>query len=518
MPLHERLPLEIFETILHICVGFETPFRDLVTLQLVCRSWRDIIVNASFLWGTINAAEGLLALHKALQMAQDSLLNIRFSERSSKIDKTEFFKLVGDRVDQWSSLVVRSCSGSGPALTALPAKKPPNLKTLHIIASHNTSLVKKPVVLFGGDPAVGLKDLRLTNLPIHLTSLQLAGLKALHLEGVPSVSADEVVELITQSPTLEILRLARLKDAVLLSEPCTGHPDIVFHPPIQLAFLIKLHLSTLDLPFLNLLLSILVVPQLRHFDVRCLVDEQPAARFLAVGIQHLLPVLCHIVVASPAYEVVLSFLGYYSIRIGELTITIKFSSILSMDHFRETHEWISNHMEIGLTNLPLHLKLIDCNTELSHLEWFTQRTNVTKLTLYSNAWFGSSVERVIPLLGQPTSPSASSPSPKWLLPQLEIIVASLVSYEGNSNIADMVERRHSASQMLSSVGADDPLPKRFKEIWLASVEKDGRESLLNEDWISNVMRVAGGADVYWAGKKIPTADQTAGIYPTNEGS
>ncbi|KAG8912721.1 hypothetical protein FRC00_003942 [Tulasnella sp. 408] len=362
-------------------------------------------------------------------------------------------------------------------------------------------MLEKKIALFGGDPAVGLTDVRFTNLPIHLTSLQLAGLKALHLEGIPSVSPTDVIKLITQSPTLEILHLARLKDAVLLTQPGTGHPELISQPPIQLAFLTELHLSVLHLPFSNLLLSILGVPQLCHFDVSCIVDEQPAARFLAVGVQHLLPILRRIAAVSPAYEVVLSSWGYYTIRIGKLTITIKFSCGFSMDHFHETYEWLSDHMEIGLTDLPLHLKLIDCNMELSNLEWFTQRTNVTKLTLYSNAWFGSNVERVIPLLGQPTSPSVSSPSPKWLLPQLEIIVASLVSYEGNSDIADMIKRRHSAGQ-LSLVGLDNPLPKRFKEIWLASVEKDGRDSLLSEDWISNVIRVAGGADVYWAGRKM----------------
>ncbi|KAG8896091.1 hypothetical protein FRC00_006494, partial [Tulasnella sp. 408] len=516
MPLHERVPPEIFEAILHFCVGFETPFRDLVTLQLVCRSWRDVIANASFLWGTINAAEGLLALHKSLQMAQNSLLSIRFMERSSKIDKTEFFKLVGDRMDRWSSLLVQSRSGLNPAWTALQTKKPPNLKTLHVIASHYTSLIKKPVVLFGGDPAVGLKNLRLTNIPINLTSRQLAGLKALHLEGITSVSADQVIELIIQSPTLEILRLVRLKDAVLLTEPCTGHPDIVSQPPIQLAFLIELHLSTLHLPFLNLLLSILVVPQLRHFDVSCTVDEQPAARFLELGVRHLLPILCDIVVFSPAYQVVLSFWGYYTIRIGELTITIKLSRRFSMDYFYETHEWLSDHMGISLTNLPLHLKLVDCgDMKPSHLEWFTQRTNVTKLTLHSNPWFAPSMERIIPLLGRPTSPPVSSPSPNWLLPRLETIIVSLASYGGNSDIVDMIERRHSASQM-PSVGLDGPLPKRFKEIWLASVEKDGLESLIDEDWISNVIRVAGGADVYWAGKKIWPANHMACIGPNVE--
>lgn len=84
---------------------------------------------------------------------------------------------------------------------------------------------------------MGLKDLRLTNVSIQLTSLHLTGLKALHLEGVPLAAAD-VIMAIRQSPTFEILHLARLKDAVLSTGPITGHPDVVFQPPIQLAFLI----------------------------------------------------------------------------------------------------------------------------------------------------------------------------------------------------------------------------------------------------------------------------------------
>ncbi|KIO15346.1 hypothetical protein M407DRAFT_35103 [Tulasnella calospora MUT 4182] len=108
MTLHKRLPLEIFGSILHLCVGFEKPVRDLVTLQLVCWTWHNIIADASFLWGTINAAEGLGAFRKALQMAKNSLLDLIFIERSTKIDQTEFFKLAGEKINQWKSLVVDS--------------------------------------------------------------------------------------------------------------------------------------------------------------------------------------------------------------------------------------------------------------------------------------------------------------------------------------------------------------------------------------------------------------------------
>ncbi|KAG9046456.1 hypothetical protein FS837_004383 [Tulasnella sp. UAMH 9824] len=430
-------------------------------------------------------------------MAKNSLLNINFIENNSEIDITEFFKLVGDRVDQWSSLVVQS-SRFDSALAVLQTQKPPKLKKLHIIASYITSR-QEEIVLFGRDLAAGLKDFRLTNVPIHLTPLHLTGLKALHLEGIRSATAAEVLSLITQSPALEILHLADLEDALPLTKPITGHPDLASNPPIQLTCLMELHLSALPLPFINLLLSIIIAPQMHHFHVSCNVIGSPAAQFLAVGIQHQLPLLHSIAVISQAYEIVLSSDRAYMIRIGELTITInQLSSGNFMDHFQETYDWLSNHTEIELADLPLHLKLADCDPEPSYLEWFTHRTNVTKLTLYTSPLFGTDLHRIIPFLGRPTSPSPASPAPTWLLPQMEIIVA-----EDTFDIVDMIEKRHSASQ-ISLVGREGQLPKRFREIWLkAPYDPCGdEESPSMEGYLLEVVRVAGEADVYWEGTKI----------------
>lgn len=148
MTLHERLPPEIFGSILHLCVGFEKPVRDLVTLQLVCWDWNNIIADASFLWGTINAAEGSRSVHKALQMAKNSLLDLTFIERRSKIDQTEFFKQTGERIDQWRSLVVESEKWEA-ALIDLRTRKPPKLDTLRV-GSYYQSPGETEFVLFGG--------------------------------------------------------------------------------------------------------------------------------------------------------------------------------------------------------------------------------------------------------------------------------------------------------------------------------------------------------------------------------
>ncbi|KAG8890346.1 hypothetical protein FRC00_014315, partial [Tulasnella sp. 408] len=185
MPLHERLPLEIFLAIIHLCIGPTIPITDLVALQRVCRSWHDIIAGASFLWGTINAVEGLPAVRKALQMAKNSPLDLTFEEFRSRMHQTDFFNLMGERVNQWRSLVIESEEWES-ALVELRARKPQKLEKLHLIVYDGIPLRKKEMVLFGGSPVPGLKDFWLTKVPIHLASLQLSGLKALHLEAIPS--------------------------------------------------------------------------------------------------------------------------------------------------------------------------------------------------------------------------------------------------------------------------------------------------------------------------------------------
>ncbi|KAG8909374.1 hypothetical protein FRC00_010253, partial [Tulasnella sp. 408] len=224
MLIHERIPREIFETILHLCVGFETPVRDLVTLQLVCRSWHDIVAEASFLWGTITTDEGSKAFHKALQMAKDSLLDVIFIDEG-EIEASHFFSLTGDKMNQWRSLSVES-SSMAYVLANMRAQWPPNLERLHLNAGYDDPSGEEEIVLFGGTPAVGLKDIRLTWVPINPASLQLSGLKSLHLNGITAVTATEVVQILIDSPSLEILRLNELHGADLPTESTTTKPDL----------------------------------------------------------------------------------------------------------------------------------------------------------------------------------------------------------------------------------------------------------------------------------------------------
>ncbi|KIO26608.1 hypothetical protein M407DRAFT_7699 [Tulasnella calospora MUT 4182] len=359
------------------------------------------------------------------------------------------------------------------------------------------------VVLFGGAPAAGLKHIKLVNVPINWASLHLSGLKLLHLEQIASVSAMEVIALVTQSLNLEILHLDSLGGAVLSTEQTTNEPNPSPDSRIQLTFLIRLTLRDLHLPFLKFLLSAIISPQLRFLTIDNEVDGQPTAQVLPLGLQHLRPILQSITSGAQTYEVTLSTWGFYAICIGGLDITIAFPTRVSMDHFQETLPWLSSILNIEVAGLPLHLDVDDCYPELSYLEWFTHRTNVTKFTISRDCWLGPGPERIFPSLSQPTS----SISPTWLLPKLEVITIDLIWKENNSDIVDMIKKRQSHGRE-STVGLDGTLPKGLREIWLVhGSERNAPQSLTDEKFLSEVVRVAEGVDVYWEGKRISDVNQ-----------
>ncbi|KAG9048127.1 hypothetical protein FS837_000698 [Tulasnella sp. UAMH 9824] len=421
-------------------------------------------------------------------MARESPLDLTFIINTSKIDQNDFFELAGAKVSQWRSLVVETRFWEA-ALMHLQTHKPPRLETLHLTGCHRPD-VEDEIVSSGGGP---LKDIWSTTARVHRASLHLSNLKSLHLSGIPSITVTEIIAILQQSSDLELLRLDSLEGAVMPTEPTGGLPNLAFHSPIQLPFLIKLHLSDLSFPFLNFLLSTLAFSQLRTLNIICHVDEQSSIRS---GICRLNPTLFPATSDAQTYKVTLATWCYYSISIGGLCIIVTFPDRLSMDQFDETFTWLGDRLGVTLAEIPLHLVLNDCNPELSYLEWFTHRTNVTNLTLSANAFFGSGLEDIIPFLGKQTP----SPSSAWLLPQLEVFKTNLVHPQSKDQIADMIQRRQSV-RPASLIGLPVAWPKRFCEIWLADGGREYPAPQVNEDFLLKVVRAAEGADVYWEGKK-----------------
>lgn len=386
------------------------------------------------------------------------------------------------------------------ALADLQTQNPPRLEKLHVVAGFHERQHIGEIDFFGGEPCPGLKDVRLVRIPFHPARLHLSGLKSLSLQGVESISPSDVITLITESPELETLDLARLSDTqVPPAKPTAGQSDLASNPSIHLSLLIKLSLCHISPLFINFLLSTVAVPRLRFLEIEAYLDRDPDSQLAAVSTNRLGPILRSITSNAQMCEVTLSTFDKYTIHIGGLETTISFySRELSMEHFQTTVDWLSGHLKTPPLDLPLHLRLKNSRLQPSRLEWFTRHANVTKLTLYKDARH-SHPEAIIPFLGQPTLPPPSPPT--WLLPGLEVLHTSLMETSGNSDIVDMLERRHVASMESSKAGVDYALPKRFREIWLVYGGRDDPRSPLDTEFMSKVVRVAGGADVYWEGKR-----------------
>ncbi|KAG8895500.1 hypothetical protein FRC00_007397 [Tulasnella sp. 408] len=496
MPIHDRIPREIFESILRLCVDSEKPVRDLENLQLVCRSWRDIIAEASFLWSTITTVEGRQAFHKALRMAKDSPLDIIFIERFRRrpsdlggvtagemIDRWtsfDFFTAAAEKVHQWRSLEIQATNLAEVVLAFIqPQNPPPELEILHVEFEWNP-MAAPVAVLFPGAPAMGLKHVTLICAPIDILPLGSTGLKSLILRDMPWATAEGIVTVLTNSPALTNLCLAE----VGLST--TDEPKL---SPIQLPFLVDLELGDLPTPFLIFLLSNLAVPQLRSLQV----TDEPSVidRLLALKTSNLSTTLTSVTSGAQNYEMTLH--GGCEITIGGLRISLD-SQGAAMNDLDQTFGGLSDHLKgLNLADLPLHLTYPFYLPVPSDLEWFTRKANVTSLAFVRKPWVDDDMDTVIPLLGQPTS----GPSPIWLLPQLEVFKIDLGTTQLRCLVVDMIKARHAALSD-SSPGAHGTVPKLLREIWLYHHGECLLPSPL-EDTMAEVVQAAKGADVHWEG-------------------
>ncbi|KAG8895343.1 hypothetical protein FRC00_007608 [Tulasnella sp. 408] len=493
MPLHDRIPREIFETIVRLCVHPEMPVLDLEHLQLVCRGWRDIIAEASFLWGTITTFEGRRAFHKALRMAKDCPLDIIFIERflrrpsgfgrvtardpMDRWTSFNFFNAAAEKIHQWRSLEIQA-KNLAPVLAFIQRQNPPTgLEILHVEFEWNP-MAAPVAVLFPGAPAMGLKHVTLIRAPIDILPLGSTGLKSLILREMPWATAEGIVTILTNSPTLTNLCLAQVG---LLT---TNQPN---PSPIQLPFLVDLELGDLPTPLLIFLLSNLAVPQLRSLQV----TDEPSAidQLLALKTGNLSTTLTSVTSGAQNYEMILH--GGCEITIGGLRINLD-SQGAAMNDLDQTFGGLSDHLKgLNLADLPVHLTYPFYSPVLSDLEWFTRKANVTSLAFVRKPWVDDDLDTVIPLLGQPTS----GPSPIWLLPQLEVFKIDLGTAQLRCLVVYMIKARHAA---LPNSGVHVTAPKLLREIWLYHYG----ECLLpspSADTMAEVVQAAKGADVHWEG-------------------
>ncbi|KAG8946557.1 hypothetical protein FRC04_011615 [Tulasnella sp. 424] len=489
-PIH-RIP---YETLLYIIDIYTQdsacPVQDLSGLTLVCKRWHAIVEDASFLWGRIDASEGLALVRKGLRMAKGAALYITYIQRQSKTDESAFFKAIGARSDQWRSLVVNARQGKHCA-AILETTISPRLEKLHL--SGDPSLWGRsddePLILFGGAAAPpSLKDVHLEDIPIAMTPLKLACLRSLHLGEIYNLSISELLRILSDSPALETLTLASTEEDLVPDTAPNLPPDWT----IQLPSLSRLFLIYLSDALAHFFLSALTAPHLQKLHVECYWEGIPSVQLLNDDLVRLVPTLISLISTASEIQVTITGESGYKILAGGLEIAMDIFNARGHIHFQNNFEWLSNHLGGHLRNLPIHLRMNNSNSNIAYLEWFTTSAVVTKLTISSNFVWNHNPDRIISLLSNPIPSSPTS----WYLPDLEILVAHLDRASGSFDIVQMIERRHTTDGVQGEGGLG--VPKRFTEIHLSLRT---RSSSPNVEFLKAVEAAGEGAEVFWEGKK-----------------
>ncbi|KIO26609.1 hypothetical protein M407DRAFT_24056 [Tulasnella calospora MUT 4182] len=499
-PPIQRIPPEILLEIVNHYIAPEPCLRDLVRLTLVCKRWSVIIQDAAFLWGTINADQGLAVVRQALRRAKDAPLDLTFNEKTAPMMRKDFFTSIGERTECWKSLSVDLTIRNWDfVLEDLEKGTAPSLEALRISAPDGVQQSRGMVTLFGGRPGPPqLKEITLVHVPINLVSLQLSGLRSLTLVGTATVSSTDILNIIIGSPAIEFIRLGCLESltGVAQSQQILSRPDGVRNPPTQLTSLIHLSLDDIPIPFLHLVFSVIAAPQLRTLEVDCELVELAAAQVFLEALHHQIPNLARLTANVQMFEVYLSSYTQSRLVIGGVDIPW-FMDEPPFTHSDGVLDQFCNRFGWHLEDLPLHLYTENLDPEeASRMEWFGRHLTVTKLTLYSDPYQGTALELVIPLFSRPT---VSTPA-TWLLPQVEIFETNLVWGGGNTDIVEMIRNRHSAEGEKDGPAA----PKPFREIWLSFGGKDPSiPPPVSTKFLREVQVVANGADVYWEKEKLP---------------
>ncbi|KAG8976927.1 hypothetical protein FRC05_002864 [Tulasnella sp. 425] len=435
----DLLPHELLLVIFKLYIDQETPARDLVALSLVCKLWRDVVEGTASLWCPISGGDRLPYLRKALAMARDVPLKIKYSDSVANIDPETFWAQIGGRISQYQSFEITTKHQWDQILAVLKQASTPSLKTLYLEGPWVKGWKETVVTLFEGEPASGaLKDLHVGGIPLAIAPLRLSGLRSLRLHGLPIISVEEVLRLLRESPGLEecdLFYLFCLRDASF-----TLPPD---HPTIQLSRLRSLNLRGLPISIMHLILSVIRIQKLRKFSVDVTIEQpgrSPISDLFTTKISHLVPSLKDLVEKAGCIEMFSRRKKYYKISVGGFMIELGGGGH-QRSHLQETLNWVFSNLGGHLQALPVSLQVDESRCSTDRFIWLASYLNVTKLDLLDRIHIrqlrNSRPREIISLLSRPLE----SANNQWLLPDLESIEMSLLNKDGGSKILDMVNAR-----------------------------------------------------------------------------
>ncbi|KAG8975719.1 hypothetical protein FRC05_005237 [Tulasnella sp. 425] len=267
----QDLPIELLLSIFRLSFDITTLRQDRCRLSLVCRSWRDIVQESPYLWTEISGHDKIHYTETSLAKSKDLPIDIYYlSTTGSQLPThlTHFVYKVTPFLSRSRSISLITLSDmfhSFPRVFVALQSKP---------ALHLESLVLKehPSQRWGHRPGDNplqlpemsafpkLRRLEIDGMPCTLSprGLGLHNVLSLNLVDVIGVSAEQLLDVLRNSPSLESLELGRSPVT------CPAHTTLT---PIHLPHLTTLHLIFMPIPVSNFFLSTIHAPNCSKLSI-----------------------------------------------------------------------------------------------------------------------------------------------------------------------------------------------------------------------------------------------------------
>ncbi|KAG8962809.1 hypothetical protein FRC00_008756 [Tulasnella sp. 408] len=432
-PSIRDLPLELLLTIFKWSLNITTLQKDRFRLILVCRYWRDIVQESACLWTDISGHDSIPYIELSLVKSADLPIDVHYLLANPWGGTTliSYLKAVRKHFSRCCSISLatgtRRVDIYSELFDGLQATPAPRLEVLVVKARRSQRLGRRPGSSLPKLPGMAslpkLRRLEIDGVPCEIPplGLQLNDVRSLNLIDVVNVEADQLLDVLRNSPRLEWLGLGR--------SPLARPPQPAL-APIHLPYLLALHLIYMPISVSHFLLTTIRAPNCSELIMSSEFPEFPdnvvRENLFTSETKHFSPVLqklltrgiykdVHVVgIGHSKADFFLQFHDEEDDGFADVGIVRLQFQLHSVEQIVKTVHWLVVYLERDMPKIPIRLfmdgieevrllDVIDLHMAITHLAFRAPRVPLE-------------APQLNPIFVRMAQPTASG----WALPDLEV--------------------------------------------------------------------------------------------------
>ncbi|KAG8903263.1 hypothetical protein FRC01_009259 [Tulasnella sp. 417] len=476
------LPKELLCEIFFLAIYPQTASTDRCRLMLVCQLWQECVDSSALLWADISAQGSHAYVRRVLEKSKASMINLKYHSNSrTNIDLESFMAEVSPHIARWRSLAltIRQPPESWEsALSQLTTAQAPRLESLELkLIVRNHSGFGNAITLFNGAPApASLKHLTLYRFKVAIEPLGLSGLVSLDLIHMSSISTPQLLEILRNSPWLQILNLDDNPGLVGLGSQLSAIP------PLVLPKLTSLKLVWIDGEGANCILSKIRIPNRRKVYLCADISEGARPVLFTPTILHIL----HSTITATDHQ--FSDIQVDVYHNDELTIQARGMTLElyvdGEDQIEEVLSWIAEGLRSEAAACPVRLKIIGSDVDPVRLVAVPCPLVIKHLSL-SGSLLQLLLQSPRVAIFQPPGPTC----PGRLLADIGSLSIDVNTPKSQKEFITMLKARY--EEPLTGTEIEPRCPVSLK-----SVELKGQPRA--EGLVEEIIRIIGEVNVFWS--------------------